>query len=73
MILQIFDDVELDIARAKQLDRAARAASSGIMEKCYAFHREPRARDHRRCAGFDGNAASGYNSPRAKPTAMESS
>jgi hypothetical protein len=39
MIFQIFDDVELDIARAKYLERAARAPSSGVVQKCYAFHR----------------------------------
>jgi hypothetical protein len=39
MIFQIFDDVELDIARAKYLERAARAPSSGVVKKGDAFHR----------------------------------
>jgi hypothetical protein len=39
MILEIFDDVELDIACAEKLKRAARVASSGVVKKGYAFHR----------------------------------
>ena len=64
MIFEIFDDVELDIARAKKLKRAARVASSGIVKKGYPFHRALVwiFGEHRRYAGFDGNAASGYNS-----------
>jgi hypothetical protein len=42
MILEIFDEVELDLARAKKIQRAARVASSGVVKKCYAFHRLPR-------------------------------
>jgi len=38
-ILEIFDDVELDIARPKYLERASRATSSGIVKKGYTFHR----------------------------------
>jgi hypothetical protein len=41
MIFQIFEDVELDIARAEYLDRAARIASSRVVIQSYAFHRFP--------------------------------
>jgi hypothetical protein len=37
-ILEIFDDVELDIARPKYLERASRVASSRIVKKGYVFH-----------------------------------
>jgi hypothetical protein len=75
MIFQIFDDVELDIARAKKLERAARVASSGIVKKCYAFHSALASfsGEHKRCAGFDGNDGSGYNPSGAKTITMESS
>jgi hypothetical protein len=38
-IFEIFDDVELDIARAEKLERASRVTSSGIVKKGYSFHR----------------------------------
>ncbi len=40
MILEIFDDVELDIARPKYLERTSRVASSGIVKEGYSFHRK---------------------------------
>jgi len=39
MLLQIFNDVELDIARAEQLERAARVPSAGVVIQGDAFHR----------------------------------
>jgi len=38
MIFQIFDDVELDIARAKYLERAFRVTSARIVKNRYPFH-----------------------------------
>ena len=38
-VFEIFDDVELDIARAEKLERASRVTSSGIVKKGYSFHR----------------------------------
>jgi hypothetical protein len=38
MILEIFDSVELDTARAKYLERAFRVTSAGIVKKGYSFH-----------------------------------
>jgi hypothetical protein len=39
MVLEIFDDVELDIARAEKPERAARIASSRVVKKGNTFHR----------------------------------
>jgi hypothetical protein len=38
MHFQIFDDVELDIARPKDLERTFRVASARIVKKGYLFH-----------------------------------
>jgi hypothetical protein len=42
MIFQIFDGVELDTARAKDFDRAARIPSARVVIQGYAFHWFPR-------------------------------
>jgi hypothetical protein len=38
MIFEIFDDVELDTARPKYLERAFRVASARIVKDGYSFH-----------------------------------
>jgi len=63
MIFQIFDDVELDIARPKYLERAFRVPSARIVKNGYPFHCVLVwiLGEHKRYSGFDGNAMSGYN------------
>jgi hypothetical protein len=38
MILKIFDDVEVGVAPAEYLERAARVTACGIVIQSYAFH-----------------------------------
>jgi hypothetical protein len=63
MIFQIFDDVELDTALPKYLERAFRVASARIVKNGYPFHCVLVwiLGEHKRYSGFDGNALSGYN------------